>query len=359
MILALSLACQPPTAWEDGADVSADLELIADRDDGLRTPQALAFDPEHPGRLWTVNRSDDSVTLVFDAGEPDQTTEHIVDPYALHFMEKVSSISFGQPGTFGTCQDSRNTYNGAARGDLFTGPTLWSADLDIFGKSNPEAVEFLSDTFGMPIDLGSHLDMLHESPDCMGIAWDTGNAYFVFDGYDGAIVRYDFQTDHGVGYDDHSDGIIARYASGEVRRVKGTVSHLARDHDSEFLYIADTGNNRVATLNVREGRRGGNLGVREAGTDHFEMVDVGLETLIEGSKHDLVRPAGLALIDGFLVLTDAGAGTIVIFELDGRHVATLDTGLGPDHLAGITGDTLDDLWFVDAADDRVYRLRAD
>ena len=342
MILALSLACQPPTAWEDGADVSADLELIADRDDGLRTPQALAFDPEHPGRLWTVNRSDDSVTLVFDAGEPEQTTQHIVDPYALHFMEKVSSISFGQPGTFGTCQDSRNTYNGSSRGDLFTGPTLWSSDLDIFGKSNPEAVEYLSDTFGMPIDLGSHLDMLHESPDCMGIAWDTGNAYFVFDGYD-----------------DHSDGIIARYARGEVSRVKGTVSHLARDHDSEFLYIADTGNNRIATLNVREGRRGGTLGVREEGTDHFEMVDVGLETLIDGARHDLVRPAGLALIDGHLVLTDAGTGFISVFDTDGRHVATLDTGLGPDHLAGVTGDTLDDLWFVDPADDRVYRLRAD
>ena len=59
--------------------------------------------------------------------------------------------------------ESRNTYNDQGLGDDFMGPTLWTSDPEIFGY-NPDAVEYLSDLFGMPVDLGSHIDMLHESP---------------------------------------------------------------------------------------------------------------------------------------------------------------------------------------------------
>ncbi|MCA9571481.1 MAG: hypothetical protein KC656_26770, partial [Myxococcales bacterium] len=282
--------------------------------------------------------------------------ETIVDPFALHFMEKVSSIDFGARDTFGTCQDSRNTYNGQAPPNDFSGPTLWSSDPEIFGISNPEAVAFLTDQFGMPTDLGSHLDMLHESPLCMGIAWETDNVYWVFDGKDGAIVRYDFQEDHGPGYDDHSDGIISRFASGSVSRVSGTVSHLAWDHDRAVLYIADSGNGRVAVLDPSGAERGEALRATEPGTDHHRMKGARPETLVDGASVGLDRPAGLELLDDRLVVTDAADGQVFVFETDGTLVGTLETGLGADALAGVTGSSLDDLWIVDAKGDRVHRL---
>jgi DNA-binding beta-propeller fold protein YncE len=336
--------------------VSDQLEEIASRRDGLNTPQDLAFNPEREGELWVVNRKDDSVTIVFDATSGDRTTEHIVDPYALHFMDRVSSIAFGAPGTFATCQDSRNTYNGAGPGDDFMGPALWSSDLDVFGTSNPEAVETLTQQFGMPTDLGSHLDMLHESPLCVGIAWDHDNVYWVFDGNDGALVRYDFVDDHGVGWDDHSDGIISRYVSGEVKRRSGTVAHLALDHDTGELFAADAGNGRIVVLDTNSGNRGRDLPVMEPGTDHHAMRGVELEVFADRDD-GLDRPAGIDLVDDYVVVTDVGDGHVRIFDRAGELLSDLDTGLGEGALAGIHAVATDDLWLVDADGNRVLRLQ--
>ncbi len=331
-----------------------DLEVVATKRDGLANPTDLAFNPARPGELWVVNRDDDSTTIIFDALDADKRSiETLVDPYALHFMDRVSSISFDTNGLFGTCQDSTNTYNGSASGNNFMGPTLWTSDLDVYAQSNPEAVEYLSALFGMPVELGSHLDMLHESPQCMGIEWEQDNVYWVFDGWDGSIVRYDFGEDHGAGFDDHSDGVISRYASGKVKRVNKVVSHLALDHDSGLLYIADTGNGRIAVLDTAKGARGDTLFTTEPGTDHHEMRRVSLETLVDGFD----RPAGLELIEGKLVMTENGSGLIYVLELDGTIAEVIDPGLGEKRLAGIHGETLSDLWFVDQGGDTVYRMQ--
>lgn len=57
---------------------------------------------------------------------------------------------------------------------------------------------------------GSHLDMLHESPYCQGIASETLNRFWVVDGNLGDIVMYDFKADHGPGNNDHADGVVHR-----------------------------------------------------------------------------------------------------------------------------------------------------
>ena len=142
----------------------------------------------------------------------------------------------------------------------------WTSDPEIFGYSNPDAVEYLSDLFGMPVDLGSHIDMLHESPLCMGIAWEEENVYWVFDGMNNSIDRVDFAADHDVGFDDHSDGIITQYIKGEVQRTEDIPSHLEFDPDTGFLYIADTGNNAIKVLDTTSGSRGDTLPVMEPGT---------------------------------------------------------------------------------------------
>src|SRR5688572_30860417 len=99
-----------------------------------------------------------------------------------------------------------------------------------------------------PVTNGSHLDMLHQSPWCMGIAHWSGNVYFVFDGNNGHVVYYDFQADHGPGADDHSDGIVRRYLDAQVTRVPGVPGHLIVDKASSWLYVADTGGRRIPRM---------------------------------------------------------------------------------------------------------------
>jgi hypothetical protein len=304
------------------------------------------------------------VTIFNGAGTDDQDSEHLIDPFAMHFMDEVSSIAFGaamyEPSdalNFGTCQESINTYNGYDAGNNFMGPTLWSSDRDIFAESFPEAVAYLSDLFGFYADLGSHLDMLHESPLCMGIAHDYDNVYWVFDGYNESIYRYDFQEDHGPGWDDHSDGILTRYAEGEVDYEEDIPSHMILDQESRLLYIADTGNNRIAILDTESGTDGNSLVSAEPVSEHFEMDDADIWTFIDGDDFGMEAPSGIDLIDGILFVTDNETSEIIAFDADGLEVDRLDTDLSRGSLMGIYARSIDDLWIVDARDDRVYRIQ--
>lgn len=335
---------------------------IANSDDGLDVPRDLEFNPDVEGELWIINRADDSVTVVFDAGTDSQDSTHIIDTYALHFMEEPSSISFGAATysgsdslTFGTCQESRNTYNDQGPPNDFMGPALWSADLDVFGESNPEAIEHNTQVFGFYADLGSHLDMLHESPLCMGIAWETENVYWVFDGSDGTIVRYDFASDHDLGYDDHTDGVVSRFIEAEVERVEDVPSHMDIDHATGLLYIADTGNSRITVLDTTTGEEGDRLSASEPGVDHHEMEGVTYSTFIDGSEFGLGQPSGLTLIDGYLLVTDHANGNLFAFDLEGNLVDWMPTGL--EGLMGVDARSIDDIWVVDAADDKVFRIQ--
>ena len=332
------------------------LETMATSADGLDIPRDLAFNPERPNELWVVNRADDSVTLVYDAGTSKQSTEHLIDPYALHFMEEVSAIAFGAPGTFATAQESRNTYNNAYPPNNFMGPALWSSDLDVFAKSNREAVEFLTEQYGFYTDLGSHLDMLHEDPLTVGIAWESGNAYWVFDGYNETIARNDFMEDHGPGFDDHSDGEIEKYLVGVVSYVEGVPSHLEIDPETAMLYIADTGNNRVIRLDTTSGERGQKLRSTEGYPVHVEMTGEVMNVLVEGGDFGLAAPSGLALHDGMVFVGDNTLGTIVAFDLAGNELDRLETGLPAGALMGLAFDAAGNLWVTDAVDNTVIRI---
>lgn len=351
-------------AFGNGKLGSVTVTVIGTEEDGLNTPRDLEFNPDIPDELWVVNRTDDSTSIFRDV-DGDLWSEHIIDPFALHFMEEVSSIAFGgvtwegsDYRTFGTCQESENTYNDLQRGNDFMGPSLWTADPEYYGQTNPEAVEYLTELFGQYADLGSHLDMLHESPLCMGMAWDYDNVYWVFDGNDGTIVRYDFVEDHGIGYDDHSDGIISRYVDAEVSRVPDVPSHLILDQDSGLLYIADTGNNRITVLDTATGEEGRGLREKEPGTDHHEWEGADYSTLIDGSAVDgMDLPSGIALVEDTLLITDNQNSIIFAFDLDGNLIAQLDTGLDGGALMGIEARGLDDIWITDAINDQVYRLQ--
>lgn len=327
------------------------VELTEIGADGLYIPRDLDFNRDNPTELWVVNRDDDSTITYFNPGMPDQRAEKRIDPFAMHFMEEVSSIAFGAPGTFGTCQESRNTYNGLAAPNDFMGPSLWPSDMSIYAHTNEEAAQ------AQGADLGSHLDMLHESPLCMGIAWERDNIYWTFDGLTNSISRYDFQVDHGPGWDDHSDGLIERFVIGEVARVAGVPSHLELDRDAQRLYIADTGNARIAVLDVAQYTRGPTLPVKERGTQMWRMTGPSLTTFVDGAAGELQQPSGLALHEGVLYVGDFATGRITAFDAaSGERLDWIESGAGTQALMGLAIDGEGRLYFLDAGAGRLMRI---
>jgi sugar lactone lactonase YvrE len=273
-------------------------------------------------------------------------------------MEEVSSIAMGAPGFMATCQESRNTYNDQAPPNDFMGPALWSTDRAVFGESNPEAIEYLSNLYGFYTDLGSHLDMLHQTPLCMGIAWEDDNVFWTFDGLTGSISRQDFKEDHGPGWDDHSDGEILRYVEGDVLREPDVPSHLVYDDASGLLYVADTGNGRIAVLDTTTGTPGADLPRIEPYPVHRRMDGAEIRTLVDGADGHLVRPSGLALHDDHLFVSDNATGRISAYSLDGELLDWIDAGAQTEGLMGIEFGPDGGLYWIDAVAARVTRFRA-
>lgn len=335
----------PQIGTGDRSPASVTFTTIATGGDGLKQPRDLAFNPLRPEELWVVNFDDDSVLIVTGAPNEGRTYEKRIDGYALHFMEQVTAIAFGgdattfgKPGTFATCGESRNTYNGQAAGNDFTGPALWSSDLTVFAKQNPNM-------------LGSHLDMLHNTPWCMGIAHEDGNKYWLFNGLAGSIDRYDFAMDDGIGNDNHGDGLTWRFAMGQVARTPNVPSHVAWDGLTSTLYIADSGNARIAKLDGLSGTAGASVPTQE--TPITMMDGATIETFASG---DVQRPAGIELYEDTLFVSDYSTSTILAYDLDGELINYLDTGLPGGSLGGMSFGPDGKLYFVDLAGHRVLRV---
>lgn len=318
--------------------------VIGTEADGLNVPRDLAFNPDAPEQLWTFNMLIHGTVIFIDPGTEQQTAEVRVDAYGQHFMAYVSSAAFGGNGRFASCQESRDEWNvGPQDPDDFMGPTLWSSDLEIFaviGQAFPPEG-------GLE---GSHFDMLHQSPWCMGIAHDVDNVYWAMDGLLGNIVRYDFQADHGAGGGDHSDGIIWRYADAELTRIPNIPGHMELDHDTGMLYVVDAGGNRLMRLDTASGTNTGTLpGDWDGGT--YEGVEgADYQVVVDG----LDEPSGIALHEGRLFVSEHGSGDVIALELDGTEIERMSTPA--DRIMGITIGPAGDLWYVDAGANEVVRV---
>lgn len=318
--------------------------VIGTEADGLNIPRDLEFAPDHPDQLWTVNGASHGVVIFFDPGTPEQVAEPRVDAYGQHFMAYVSSLAFGEGNRFSSCQESRDEWNvGPQEPDDFMGPSLWSADLDVFAMVN-------QDFPPNPLE-GSHLDMLHQSPLCMGIAHEVGNAFWTLDGGGGHIVRYDFMEDHGPGGSSHVDGIIRRYLNAVIERVPEIPSHMELDHDTGILYVADTANGRIMTLDTASGASNGDLPNNWDGADEYTGWDGATwEPLIE----DLDQPSGLALHDGRIFVSDAGTGELIAFEMDGTELGRVATTAS--RIMGITFGPDGLLYYADGFGNEIVRI---
>lgn len=372
LLVALAVGCgggddgagaPAPAGGGDNGALKPILGAGAERVEVIYTPPAarsatdLAFNTAWPSELWVLLRefpteepctSDVRTgcsaligrTVIF-ADATAEAPQAVVktDPNAWHFMRRPTSIAFGPDGLFATCHEAR-TGNFLDEVADYIGPTLWTSDPEIY------AIE-------PPGKNGSHLDMLHATPFCMGIAHEQDNVYWAFNGDIGALDRYDFAEPHEVGGDDHSDGSVWRYVEGEVERVAEVPSHMVLDGASRRLYVADTGHARVVAVDIDAGEVGDEIEVYDPMVEHRRMEGVELEEVVPPGV--LQAPSGIELHAGVLYVGDHATGVIHAFDLEGRSLGTLDTGLGSEALSGIAVGPDERLYFLDAASGRVLR----
>ncbi len=324
----------------DGTPASATLTVIETK--LLTHPTDLAFDPADTSKLWVVSPGADRVTLILNPGTPQQKTTGWVD-WQKHFLEEVLSIAFGDGDTFATCGDSRNEYDGLAPPNDFMGPALWPSpvsDWEIFG---PDASAV-------------HLDMLHNSPNCVGVAADTANAFWVFNGRSGVLDWYDFKVPHPHGTEDHSDGTKRRYLNVALKRVPGVTANMLVHPDSGWLYIADTGNSRILRVDTSAASQTGQFATYPNEQPMQLMSGEITEEFVPASAELVYEPSGMALHDGFLYVSDHASGFLIGLDETGARVNFFDTGLGAGGVGGITVGPDNLLYLVDVKGSRVLRL---
>ncbi|HSO37751.1 MAG TPA: hypothetical protein VLT33_34730 [Labilithrix sp.] len=331
-----------PAVPELGSPETRAFVVVGTKSDGLDTPRDLAFDADTPDRLWVVNAGLQGVVIYDHAGAPEQKAQRRGDIFAAHFMSNPTSLAIGAKSTFATCSESRDEWNGAAQPiDDFMGPTLWSSYLDVFANENQER--------GLGKE-GSHLDMLHESPWCMGIEHDVNNVYYAFDGLNGHIVRYDFRKDHGPGGTDHSDGAVSRFLDAKVTRVPSVPGHIAIDHETGLVYVADTGGGRIMVLDPTTGTKT-KLKPETEPLAEYSSVAGSTYTQLAGGLHE---PSGLELHAGKLFVGEHATGDIVAFDLTGKELGRVSTGAKG--LMGLAFSADDKLHYVDAVEAKITRL---
>ncbi|MBT8327403.1 MAG: hypothetical protein KJP21_06750 [Bacteroidia bacterium] len=332
-----------PAFYNSGSSASPAINLIAGVSDNIFEPQDLDFHPSRANELWIINKGSNitggSTVTITNAGQSNQSSQFLRDGNAWHFMAFPSAISFSKDNdNFGT---SANILDANRQGGTFTGPTLWSSDMDVYAKYHGQGTN------------GSHLDMLHGSPYGMGIESDGQNAFWVFDGYNRHLCWYDFHGDHGPGNHDHSDGKVHRYSEVVLTRDPNIPSHMVKDDPTGTLFICETAKKRILWVNAISGREVADIPlINEELASHREVNDVewGIFTDI-----NLNKPCGIEVIGNILYVSDYESGEIVAFQKETKvELGRINTGAKG--IMGIKADTNGKLWFVNALNHGVYRI---
>ena len=303
----------------------------------ISKPTDLDFNPTRDGELWVLNEGSENTggsTVMITGLDATPITDYRRDGNAWHFMAYPTSLSFSETGDWAT---SSGILDANRRGGTFTGPSLWSGDLNVYAKPSGGN--------------GSHLDMLHGSPYSMGITTEQANAYWVFDGYNQHIARYDFSGDHGPGNADHDDGRIQRFANVTVKR-NGTIpSHMVMDEERDFLYAVDGGNNRVLKIDVNTATKIKNLPLtNEVLADHSEW-NVSFDVLAED---EFFNYCGIAINGNRLFVGDYDNGNIRCIDLTtNQEIGRIETGI-----SGMTGLAIynNQLFFVSYTKSALYKI---
>ncbi len=326
----------------------------------LLMPTALDWNPAGDSELWITlveqaveapctptdaagcNALEGRMGIVQAATGAAPTAEIVLDGNGWHFMRHSMGIAFGSEGRkqlLATCGDAR-TANYTDEEIPYNGPVLWDADPAIFGGEP------------MPPTSSTHVDMLHATPYCMGIAHEQANVYWVVNGDVGAFDRYDFNLPHQPGGDDHSDGEVWRYGEGELLRVAGVPSGMAYDSRRKTLYVSDSGHGRVVALDTTSGFADGDITVYETIPTHLRMSGAVVSEIASGFD----TPSGLTLEEDVLFVTDHATGRIVAMDRSGAVLRELDTGLAANALTSISIGPDDMAYITDVESGTVFRI---
>ena len=333
------------------------LNLSGTSDDGLFKPRDLDFhtDPNRANELWVINENSaifdpnfgGSTVTYYNAGLESQWADYRKDTFSAHFMNTASAIAFSNNGGFANTLDVQDA-NGNPNG-FFSGATLWEADTSIYARINQEGPE-----------LGSHWDMLHQSPFSIGIAAEADNIYWLFDGFHNTIVKYDFQEphpDHEHGGEDHSDGLVYRYDEINVSRTEGLSSHMVIDYSNGMLYVCDTGNQRILRINTNLGVIGESLDPYGENIEgYYSMEGAEFETIIDSG---LVSPTGIDIYNEFLLVSDYATGEIIIYDISTQESIQesfrLQTNMS-NNLMSIKVGPDGTIWFVCTNSNQLYQI---
>ena len=323
------------------------IEIVINTDDWAKEISWQLTD-SYDGSIYAKKLEPGGSTVIYnEVGSSYQTSEYRKDSFSRHFMHTASAIAFDNQGFFANtleCQDANNNMNG-----FFSGPTLWDSNPSIYAVANQNG----------PL-LGSHLDMIHQSPFSMGIDYaGSGNIYWVFDGYHSSIVRYDFAIPHEVGGHDHSDGKVWRYDEIDINMHNGVPSHLVLDDYTGILYIADTGNQRILSFDTYSGSYLEDIiPYGESLEQYWLMTDAAWEVYID---QGLFKPSGIDYYDNRLVVGDYETGYIHIYNtsLDSpQEIGVIDTGY-PNSIMGIKIGPERKIWYVNNIENTVIRVDYD
>jgi hypothetical protein len=325
------------------AGTTLDFVVVAGAADQVTSPTDLDFHPN--GDLWIVNRNTESaggstVKITDPTGTP--TTLWQRDGNAWHFMSLPSAIAFSDNGNFGTTTSIFDAnHNSTTSG--FTGPSLWSSDPDVYAQPSGGN--------------GSHLDMLHASPYCLGMSFYHDNAFWVFDKNSNDIVMYDFKEDHGPGADDHSDGVILRYPEISVDWINEDIpAHLKYDKYSDMLYIVDGGNSRILKMDVNSGTVEGTPSYNnpEPVAQYENVTGVTYEELTNAG---FSQACGIDVMTNYMVVSDYSNGDIIIYNNNSTpsaEVGRISTGS-----AGVTGVVIGPegrIWYTNILTQEVVKI---
>jgi hypothetical protein len=315
---------------------------IGNSSDELDAPTDLDFHPVLSlSQLWVINQriesTGGSTVTYYDAGKGNQTSEQRVDGNAWHFMSLPTALAFGDAGDWAS---SAGVQDANHSGGTFTGPTLWSSDPAIYAQPSGGN--------------GSHLDMLHGSPYSMGIAHEADNAYWVFDGWNEHIVRYDFKEDHGPGNDDHADGEVTRYTEIVVEKDGDVPSHLILDKSTGWLYVVDNGNDRVLRMDINSSTViNPNLPLINEQLAVHASMDANWEVIID---EGLDRPCGIEVMENRLLVSDYATGDIIIYDMDNGFAEIDRIITGEVGITGIKIGPEGNIWYTNRITNQVMMV---
>lgn len=320
--------------------------VIGNASNNVNKPRDLDFKP-HTNELWVVNYGTNqggSVVVFYEAGQVNQTSQYRKDSHTGHFMIYPSALAFSSNGEWASTNEIKST---GSPNSTFMGPSLWSGDTSITAR-------VFQNNWVNGYPLGSHLDMLHQSPFAMGVAADTLKAYWVYDGYNSNLCKYDFNVDHSPGYDDHSAGKIWRYSDVSVQRAPGIPSHMVLDKASGWLYFVDAGNKQVRRINTSTGTIAGNLTAPNEALALYQNVTGVTQQTVDTYT---TQPCGIDYFDNRLIVSDNMTGDIRIYNTAPATPTLMGTiSTGQPGIMGVKIGADGKIWFVNYTQNTVVRI---